>query len=204
MVCSTIHRLISSRAFFDVVRKEDSSFVNNCLRSAIILFVLSTLAGCASSGGIQHASQIATGTPVSVDFALVETSSALGGLGTEEHLLETLIVSGLRGRDVFEEVGGDPAAAGASSGIMIKVVVKEIKQVSQSEREWAGALAGRARILVEATVSDLSSGKLIETFAAEGESSGGSNLAGTTDEAIQRAAEQVVAQVIKISSQTRP
>ena len=83
------------------------------------------------------------------------------------------------------------------------VVVKEIKKVSRSEREWAGALAGRAWILVEATVSDLNSGKLIETFAAEGESSGGSNLAGTTEEAIQRAAEQVVAQVIKISRQTR-
>jgi hypothetical protein len=182
----------------------DSSLVKRNIQNAAMLFGLATLMGCASSGMTQHAGPVATSTPVSIDFALVETSSALGGLETEKQLLETLIVSGLRGRDVFEEVGGDPAAAGASSGMIIKVVVKEIKQVSQSEREWAGALAGRARILVEATVSDLSSGKLIETFAAEGESSGGSNLAGTTDEAIQRAAEQVVAQVINISSQTRP
>src|ERR1022692_3809309 len=149
--------------------------------------------GCASSGVIQHAGPVATSTPVSIDFALVETSSALGDLETEKHLLNALIVSDLRGHNIFEEVVGDPAAAGAGSGVKIKVDIKEIKNISHSERQWAGALAhserqwagalaGRARIVVEATVSDLSSGKLIETFAAEGESSGGSNLAGTTDE----------------------
>jgi hypothetical protein len=202
MVCSTIHRLISSRAFFDVVRKEDSSFVNNCLRSAIILFVLSTLAGCASSSGIQHASPIMTGTPVSVDFALVETSSALTSLEPEKSLLKELIISGLRGRNVFGDVDGNGPAAGTSSGIKIKVVIKEIKKISRDERDWAGAMAGRARIVVEATVSDLSSGKRIEFFEVVGESSGGSNLAGTTDEAIERAAGLVVAQVIEISRQT--
>jgi hypothetical protein len=178
--------------------------VKRNVQNAAILFGLVTLMGCASSGVIQHAGPVATSTPVSIDFALVETFSALGDLETEKHLLNALIVSDLRGHNVFEEVVGDPAAAGAGSGIKIKVDIKEIKKISHSERQWAGALAGRARIVVEATVSDLSSGKLIETFAAEGESSGGSNLAGTTDEAVQRAAEQVVAQVITISSQTRP
>ena len=44
--------------------------------------------------------------------------------------------------------------------------------------------------------------KTIEKFEAEGQSSGGSNLAGTTNEAIQQAAEQVVAEVIAISRRT--
>jgi len=153
---------------------------------------------------IQHASPVAAGTPVSIDFALVEISSAIGGLEIEKHQLDEFIVSDLRGHGIFDEVGDDPSAAGTSNGIKIQVVIKEIKKVSRNEREWAGAVAGRALILVEATVSDLSSGKPIETFEAEGESSGGSNLAGTTDEAVQRAAEQVVAQVVKISRQTGP
>ena len=172
---------------------------------AAFLVVLLNLAGCASTGGIRHASPIVTGSPVSIDFALVETVAGTGDLEAENHLLKQLIISGLRGRNVFGDVDGTSAAAASEgSGIKIKVDIKEIKKISRGERDWAGALAGRARIVVAATVLDLSSGKLIETFEAEGISSGGSNLAGTSDEAIQRAAEQVVAQVIKISRQTSP
>jgi hypothetical protein len=176
--------------------------VNNNIQKGLILLVLLILTGCASSGGIQHASPIATGTPVSVDFALVETSSVLTGLETEKSLLNELIISGLRARNVFGDVDGNAPAGDTSSGIKIKVVITEIKKISRGERDWAGALAGRARIVVGATVSDLSSGKRIEFFEVVGESSGGSNLAGTTDEAIQRAAGLVVAQVIEISRQT--
>jgi hypothetical protein len=62
-------------------------------------------------------------------------------------------------------------------------------------------LAGQARILVHVTVSDLSSGNQIEVFEVEGKS-GKSAFAGTTDEAIQLAAEQIVAKVVKLYSQT--
>jgi len=51
------------------------------------------------------------------------------------------------------------------------------------------------------TVSDLSSGKQIQTFAVEG-ISGGSARAGTTDEAIQQAAQIIVAEVLNITHQT--
>ena len=84
----------------------------------------------------------------------------------------------------------------------IEIKIIEIKKISRDERQWAGAMAGRARILIRATITDLSSGKLIEIFEVEGLSSGGSNLAGITDEAVQRAAEQVVAEVIRISRHT--
>jgi hypothetical protein len=64
-----------------------------------------------------------------------------------------------------------------------------------------GGLAGRARIVIQVTVTDLNSGNQIETFEVEGKS-GKSAEAGTTDEAIQRAAEQVVAEMAEISSRT--
>jgi hypothetical protein len=169
-----------------------------------MLFLLLALTGCASSGVIKRASPISTSVPISVDFALVKTSSALVNLETEIQMLNDLIISGLRGRQVFGDVDGDPAAAGSSGGIKIEIKILEIKKISRSERQWAGAMAGRARILVRATVTDLSSGKPVETFEAEGLSSGGSNLAGITDEAVQRAAEQVVAELVKISRHTGP
>jgi hypothetical protein len=186
------------------LRKKNLYFVKSYVQCAAIVIALSALVGCASSGGIQHAGPIAIHTPVSIDFARVKTSSAIGDLEPEKHSLNELVISGLRARDVFGDVEGDELAAGGSGGMDIKIDIKEIKKISPGEREWAGALAGRARIMVGVTVSDLSSGKLIEIFDAVGESSGGSNLAGTTDEAIQRAAEQVVAQIIKISRQTGP
>jgi hypothetical protein len=169
-----------------------------------MLFLLLALAGCASSGAIKQAAPISTNVPISVDFALVQTSTALTGLEAETNLLNDLVISGLRGRQVFGDVDGDPAAAGSSGGIKIAIKILEIKKISNDEREWAGALAGRARILVQTTVTDLSSGKPVETFQAEGLSSGGSNLAGTTNEAVQRAAEQVVAELIRLSRLTGP
>jgi hypothetical protein len=51
------------------------------------------------------------------------------------------------------------------------------------------------------TVSDLNSGNQIEVFEAEGKS-GKSALAGTTDEAIQMAAEQIVEKVVKLHTQS--
>ena len=173
-------------------------------KQGVILLVLLTLAGCASSGAIKQATPISTSVPVSVDFALIQTSTALAGLETETNLLNDLVISGLRGRGVFGDVDGNLAAAGSSGGIKVEIKILEIKTISHDEREWAGALAGRARILVQTTVSDLSSGKKIETFEAEGQSSGGSNLAGTTNEAVQRAAEQVVSELVRISRQTGP
>lgn len=178
--------------------------VKNIFKRGALLLILLTLAGCASSGAIKRISPIPASVSISVDFALVKTSSALAGLEAETQTLNDLIISGLRGRQVFGDVDADPAAAGSSDGIKVEIKILEIKKISREQRQWAGALAGRARLLVQATVTDLNSGKPIETFEAEGLSSGGSNLAGITDEAVQRAAEQVVAEVIRISRHTGP
>jgi hypothetical protein len=51
------------------------------------------------------------------------------------------------------------------------------------------------------TVSDLNSGNQIEAFEVEGKS-GKSAYAGTTDEAIQLAAGQIVAKVFKLYAQS--
>ena len=90
-------------------------------------------------------------------------------------------------------MGENRAEIGSGSGILIDAGIEETRRISKNKWQWARALAGRARFLVEVT---------IETFEAEGESSGGSALAGTTDEAIERAAEGVVLKWPKINEQT--
>jgi hypothetical protein len=171
------------------------------LLQSAVLFILLTLAGCASTGVVRNSSPISTGRPVSPDFVWVETKSSLGDVEGEKRLLSDQIISGLKETQLFGDVSDDRTAAGPGGGIKVKVDIKEIKKVSEAARSWVGSLAGRARILVQVTVTDLNAGNQIETFQAEGKS-GGSAQAGTTDEAIQRAAGQVVAELVKISNQT--
>ena len=169
---------------------------------AAILFVLLNLVGCASpSGVVKNDSPVLISKLVSLDFIFVESTSSLGDLETEKHLLGDLIVSGLKEKQFFTSVSGNKADVKSGSGIKVAADIKEINKVSDNARSWAGALAGQARILVHVTVSDLSSGNQIEVFEAEGKS-GKSAFAGTTDEAIQLAAGQIVAKVVKLHTQT--
>jgi hypothetical protein len=171
------------------------------LAFATALLVLLTFAGCSTSSGVvRNASPISTSKLVSLDFVLVETSSSLGDVGSEKRLLKDSIILNLRETGFFGSVSGNKADGNSGSGIKISAEIKEVQKVSDHARLWMGGLAGRARIVVQVTVTDLNSRNQIEKFEAEGES-GKSADAGTTDEAIQRAAEQVVAQIVEIRSQ---
>jgi hypothetical protein len=166
------------------------------------LLALLIIAGCAApSGAVKKAGPLRAGAAVSLDFVLVATSSSLGNVETEKSRLNDAIISGLNERQLFQSVSGNKASVGAGGGIKVCADIREIKKVSDRARTWTGALAGRARIGVQVTVSDLNSGNPIETFEVEGQS-GKSAFAGTTDEAIQRAADQIVLEVVKINAQT--
>ena len=179
-----------------------SSAMKEALKLAAPLLALLVLAGCASSSGlVKDASPIATNKPVSLDFVLVETSSSLSDLEGGKRLLNDSIIRGLRETSFFASVSGNRADTNSASGIKIRADIKEINKVSDNARVWMGGLAGQARIVVQVTVADLNSGNLIETFEAEGKS-GKSARAGTTDDAIQRAADQVVAEIVEIRSRT--
>src|ERR1035438_6535680 len=125
---------------------------------AAILFVLLNIVGCASpSGVVKNDSPVLTNKLVSMDIIFVESTSSLGDLETEKHRLGDLIVSGLREKQWFTNVSGNIADINSGSGIKVAADIKEINKVSDNARLWAGALAGQARILVQVTVSDLSS-----------------------------------------------
>lgn len=173
------------------------------LHFTAILLVLVAFAGCASKPEVKLAAPIVSGQPVSMDTLLVTASSALSGLATETRLLGDSIYSGLNESRLFATVTQDSPATNSSDGIKIAAEIKQIKKVSDNAREWSGALAGRAWVLVQVTVSDLRSGNPIEVFEVMGQS-GQSAFAGTTGEAIRRAAEQVVTEMLKLNAHTNP
>jgi hypothetical protein len=131
----------------------------------------------------------------------VETSSSLVNSETEKMALNNAIISCLRERQIFAVVSPGTNDINPDSGVKIKTDIKQIKTVSDNARLWFGGLAGRAEILAQVTVTDLNSGRQIATFEAEGKS-GKSARSGTTEEAIELAAEQISAEMVKISMQT--
>jgi hypothetical protein len=168
----------------------------------VMLAALLNLAGCMSSPVVMtRPKPVLTSKTGSLDFILVTTTNSLPDVDTEKALLKTLIISGLKETQLFTSVSGDKADNLSGGGIRIEAVIKEINKVSEDARLWFGGLAGRARILIQVTIFDLSSGKPIESFEVEGQS-GSSAKSGTTDEAIQQAAQQVVAEVKQLNSRS--
>ena len=133
--------------------------------------------------------------PVSLDNIYVTVTSSAGDLASEKIELRDEIVSRLAQTGMFTNVTGNPADLGSGDGIKVAADIKAIKRVSDNAREWAGGLAGRARILIRVTLTDLKSGNLIEVFEAEGQS-GTSAFAGTTNEAIQNVVQPLVTEAL--------
>jgi hypothetical protein len=165
-----------------------------------VIVLLVALTGCASKQTVKPASPVMVGKPASMDTILVTASSALFDLTNETNLLSDSIYSGLNESKMFASVTQDKSVANSGGGIKISAEIRQIKKVSDNAREWSGALAGQAWVLVRVTVSDLRSGSPIEVFEVVGRS-GQSAFAGTTNEAIIRAAQQVVAEVFKLNAQ---
>jgi hypothetical protein len=155
-------------------------------------------AGCASpSASLNSTGPISVTPSLSLDSILVQTSSSIPGLDAEKRTLGDAIVSGLNETGLFTEVSTIATNLTSTNIVRIQADIKTIKQVSTDARVWVGAWAGQAQIQVQVTVS--AAGQKIETFEAEGKS-GKSAWAGTTDEAVQMAAGQIVTEITRINS----
>jgi hypothetical protein len=160
------------------------------------------LAGCASpSSSVQNSSPANISPTLALNYIQVVTTSSLKGLTVEQHSLSDAVISGLNDTALFQEVSADAPTNSPVNGIKLVAEIRQINKVSDDARTWVGTFAGQAQILVHVTITDLSSGAQVKTFDAMGKS-GKSARAGTTDEAIEMAAGRIVAQIVRINSQT--
>lgn len=170
--------------------------IKTILKVAAIPFMVLSFAGCAASPAIQP-KPVVSSKAASMESILVGTASATTGEGVEAGELKDAIISSLRETALFKNVNDIKAATNASPGVKVEAKITEIKRVSAEDRNWAGVLAGKARIVVRVTVSDLTSENRIEVFEAEGRS-GQTAYGGTTEEAIQRAADEIKRELVKL------
>jgi len=167
---------------------------------AALLSVIITVAGCASPSRSKTNQVINSGKPVSLAIIYVTTASAMASSDDVKQGLNDAVVSRLTESKMFAIVTNQPPDASLGQGIKIAVEIKHLKKVSPEARDWTGVLAGRAAISIQTTITDLQSGRPIQSFEVEAES-GRAAYAETTSEAINQAAEQIVSEVLKLNAQ---
>lgn len=140
------------------------------------------------------------GKPSSLEFILVTTTNTLPQVEKETSRFQDRLLSGLRMTALFNEVELANTNA-AAAGVKIQATIMQITKVTQSSRDWFGSFAGRARVVVRVAVADLMTGNPIEVFEVEGQT-GATAWAGTTDEAIDRAADKAVEEIKRLNAES--
>lgn len=107
--------------------------------------------------------------------------------------LENLVMAKLRNANLFQSVvslANNPETS--YYDLILNMKIKDLKKVSTTSRIMFGMFAGRSKILVENELVDHSTGHRVGSFTAQGKSSGGTVFAGTTDQALEKVADQIV------------
>jgi len=98
----------------------------------------------------------------------------------------------MRNKSFFDRIYSAIAASESIPDLKLKVTITELRKVSAGARVMVGAFAGRGKMVVKMEVFDGKSDTKIGEGTAEGLTSGGTVFAGTTPQAVERVAEQVV------------
>lgn len=157
--------------------------------SIILVAVLSILLLACASGGTTVAAAPVEAKLSKYKTLIVNTSSNVPNADTELVQLENLLVGKLRQSGSFAKVTTD---TDVKQGVRLDAKIVALREVSTAKRVMLGALAGRGRISVAVELVDVATGKKLGSFQSEGKTSGGTVFAGTTDQAIERVAEQIV------------
>ena len=168
---------------------------------AALLSAILTAAGCASPGWSKITQARQAGKPVSLAIIYVTTASAPASFGDASQRLNDAIISRLNESEMFTIVTNQPPDPSLGQGIKLAAEIKQLTQVSEAARDWAGVLAGRAGISIQTTVTDLQSGRLIQSFDVVAESDR-TAYGETTGAVIERAAKEVARGVLKLNSQS--
>jgi len=152
--------------------------------------VAASLTGCGSSARIHIA---APATRLSeFKTALVQGSSDVEGATKEAIQLEATVAMIAREIVPFQQVLTKRNVPDARVDLRVEARIVLLKKVTAESRAARGMLAGRARVAADVVLIEVTTGAVVGRFTVEGQSSG----VGTTEQAIRRASEQLVAFVL--------
>ena len=167
-------------------------FKFHVLKIITLLIVISLLfaAGCSSTGKTQlykTPSSVLSGDKV----VSVEVLSKVAGSNKAQEQLEGSIVGKLRQKKLFERVYSRSVSTDNSYDLKINVTIIKLRKVNPDSRFWLGVFAGQGRLEADVEIIDAKTNEALGQAKVKGKTSGGSALAGTTPQAVERVAEQV-------------
>jgi hypothetical protein len=149
------------------------------LASALIF----ALSGCAASSArnvaVPAANPLGTFKTVAINV-----DSSVPDSSEEAKQLNKFIVAAFWQKGRWQVT--DPPAE-----VQLNATITELSRVGSGTRLLLGALAGQASVKVDVELKD-TTGKILGKFTASGKSSGGTVFAGTTDQALEEAAKEIV------------
>jgi hypothetical protein len=151
----------------------------------VMIFAL-TFWGCASTSSVNST----LAPTVSLDgFKTISVAVQTKVEDSEKEVktFKEILISELKKKNKWEVVDGNPQCQ-----LGLSATITNLNKVGGASRILLGALAGRASVDVDVVVKD-AKGKVISQFVVNGKSSGGTIFAGTTDQALEKAAEQIAA-----------
>lgn len=149
-----------------------------------VMFALSFY-GCASTSSVNTA--IAPTIPLdSFKTVSVNVQTKVEDSEKEAKTFKEILSSELK-KNRWEVLDGNPQCQ-----LELSATITNLNKVAGASRILLGALAGKASVDVDVIVKD-AKGKVISQFTANGKSSGGTIFAGTTDQALEKAAAQMAA-----------
>jgi hypothetical protein len=155
------------------------------------------LGACASTGALSPTTPL-TSRLSTYRTIVFEVSSQVPESAQETIQLESMTVARLREKGIFEKViAGSAASPDTPADLRLRTRITELNKVGSGARAVLGAFAGQGKIVVAGELIDVKAAQNIGAFTAEGKSSGGTVFAGTTEQAIERAVEQIVEFVVK-------
>lgn len=164
----------------------------------LIVIIIFLLSGCASGS-------INVREPVSVKLSSYSTLQVDVSFNKTEYFseakdqLETLLISKLREKEIFDKVFSNASSAGETADIQLNITILDLYKVTRANRLFWGYIVGgcfggpgSAKILVSVKLFDPGTKIMISDFEVFGSSSRHSTFAGTTKQAIKIAVNQIV------------
>jgi hypothetical protein len=157
------------------------------VRCALTLCVAALLTGCGSSGRVQVT--IPAARLGGYNTALVQASSGIEDTKKEAIQLEATAAMIARNKLPFQQVLTKRDSPEALVELRVEARIVQLERVTALTKELYGKMAGRARLVAEVVLVDAATGNVVARFTAEGQSSTSEGM----EQAIKRAAEQIVA-----------
>lgn len=166
-----------------------SRFTNHLSIAWKLILAVPMFVACARSATTIRTAPSAT--PRSFETAIVSVRSADAGIGeTERKQFETMVVALLLERRVAPNIVLGESSTGRQNAMVIDLAITGVRKVGGLQRALFGAFAGRASMAVDVAFRDGADPAPFAEFTVKGET-GSTGYAGTSTEAIARAAQEV-------------